>query len=281
MNPHPPQTNTRPHGNRGRGRGRGRGGPPYPRPGPSAFAAAKGPNVPRHSAIHPNTPVSIILKEDQPTGRQVSGLVADVLTRGDHHRGVKVRLKDGRVGRVQKVLEGLPTASGGTSQVTEGGNGRPQLDGATMEESPASSDDTTSGYGRSRGGGDRGWNRGNYRGGRGRGRGGFRPYSISSPRGEDGNERSEATYDLTAFIRGGRRGGRNGYRAMGSFHQGRGGFGNTEGQVVFGEEIQLSPLSSEELLANSPNDDPIARCPVCGEFEGDEVAVSHHVETHF
>lgn len=48
--------------------------------------------------------VSVILKEDQPTGRQVQGIVEDVLTRHDHPRGVKVLLMDGRVGRVQEVL---------------------------------------------------------------------------------------------------------------------------------------------------------------------------------
>jgi len=25
----------------------------------------------------------------------------------------------------------------------------------------------------------------------------------------------------------------------------------------------------------------VAKCPVCGEFEGDEPAVAHHVEQHF
>jgi hypothetical protein len=25
----------------------------------------------------------------------------------------------------------------------------------------------------------------------------------------------------------------------------------------------------------------VATCPVCGEFEGDESAVAHHVESHF
>ena len=47
---------------------------------------------------------SVILKEDQPTGRQVHGIVEDVLTQHDHPRGVKVLLMDGRVGRVQEVL---------------------------------------------------------------------------------------------------------------------------------------------------------------------------------
>ena len=39
----------------------------------------------------------------------MQGVVADVLTKGDHPRGVKVRLVDGRVGRVQR-LAGTETA---------------------------------------------------------------------------------------------------------------------------------------------------------------------------
>lgn len=34
----------------------------------------------------------------------MTGIVADVLTSGDHPRGVKVRLRDGRVGRVQGLV---------------------------------------------------------------------------------------------------------------------------------------------------------------------------------
>ncbi|KAF3106737.1 hypothetical protein TWF569_005318 [Orbilia oligospora] len=282
--PHPPPTAPRPHGHRGghggrgrgQGRGRGRGssgggGTSHPRPGQSAFAATNGLNpVPRHSAIHTNTHVSIVLKEDQPTGRQVTGLVADVLTRGDHHRGIKVRLKDGRVGRVQRVLHGVPESS---STVQSGSAGGGQLDGAAMEESSSGFQNVN--LGDRRGGGG---HRSNYRGGgRGRGRGGFRPYNVSSARGEDGNERSEATYDLTAFIRGGRRGGR--YRNQ----RGGRGFGDTDAGGSGGrwEELELSSLGSEEFLENSPSNDPIIRCPVCSDFEGDETAVSHHVEAHF
>ncbi|KAK6345276.1 hypothetical protein TWF718_007201 [Orbilia javanica] len=297
--PHPPPTAPPPHGNRGghgggrgqgqgqgqshgrsRGRGRGRGGgPQYPRPGPSAFSATNGSNtVPRHSVIHTNTPVSIILKEDQPTGRQVTGLVADVLTRGDHHRGVKVRLKDGRVGRVQRVLEGGVSESSGGGQAV---GGAPS--GAVATEGGSSGFQDSNWGGRGGRGGNRGDYRGDYRGGRGRGRGrgGFRPYSTSSPRGEDGNERSEATYDLTAFVRGGGRGGGRGGR-NGYWRGGRGaGNINTGGFSGYGEEIQLSPLGSEEFLENGPKEDPVVRCPVCGDFEGDETAVSHHVEAHF
>lgn len=60
--------------------------------------------VPRHSQIKAGTLVSIVLKQDQRTGRQVQGAVANILTRGDHPRGVKVRLTDNRIGRVQKLV---------------------------------------------------------------------------------------------------------------------------------------------------------------------------------
>jgi len=61
-------------------------------------------SVPSYNQISRGMEVSIILKEDQPTGRQVQGIVEDVLTQHDHPRGVKVLLMDGRVGRVQEVL---------------------------------------------------------------------------------------------------------------------------------------------------------------------------------
>lgn len=59
--------------------------------------------VPKTSAVVPGAGVSIVLKEDQRTGREVQGTVRDVLTRGDHHRGIKVRLTDGQIGRVQRM----------------------------------------------------------------------------------------------------------------------------------------------------------------------------------
>ncbi|KAL8960213.1 MAG: hypothetical protein Q9193_003039, partial [Seirophora villosa] len=59
--------------------------------------------VPPHHSLHRNTPVLIVLKADQTTGKLTSGLIADVLTRGNHPRGVKVRLQDGRIGRVQAL----------------------------------------------------------------------------------------------------------------------------------------------------------------------------------
>lgn len=59
--------------------------------------------VPTTRDVVPGARVNIVLKVDQPTGRTVSGTVKDVLTRGDHHRGIKVRLADGRIGRVQTM----------------------------------------------------------------------------------------------------------------------------------------------------------------------------------
>lgn len=59
--------------------------------------------MPTTQQVVPGAAVSIVLKEDQPTGREVQGIVQDLLTRGDHPRGIKVRLTDGRVGRVQRM----------------------------------------------------------------------------------------------------------------------------------------------------------------------------------
>ena len=49
--------------------------------------------------------VLIVLKRDQRTGKLTRGVVRDVLTRSARHpHGIKVRLRDGRVGRVQKIV---------------------------------------------------------------------------------------------------------------------------------------------------------------------------------
>ena len=48
--------------------------------------------------------VSIVLKEDQRTGKQTRGIVQDLLTNSTFHpHGIKVRLRDGKVGRVQVI----------------------------------------------------------------------------------------------------------------------------------------------------------------------------------
>lgn len=54
--------------------------------------------------IRPGLEVSIVLKQDQRTGRLTRGIVKDILTSSPTHpHGIKVRLTDGQVGRVQKI----------------------------------------------------------------------------------------------------------------------------------------------------------------------------------
>jgi uncharacterized repeat protein (TIGR03833 family) len=54
--------------------------------------------------IRPGLAVSIVLKQDLPTGKLTQGIVKDILTKSAFHpHGIKVRLEDGRVGRVQHI----------------------------------------------------------------------------------------------------------------------------------------------------------------------------------
>lgn len=55
--------------------------------------------------IRKGSHVRIVLKNDQRTGKLTEGYVKDLLTSAPkHHRGIKVRLEDGQIGRVQKIL---------------------------------------------------------------------------------------------------------------------------------------------------------------------------------
>ena len=50
--------------------------------------------------------VNIVLKKDQRTGLLTEGIVKDILTSAPkHHLGIKVRLDDGQIGRVQEILD--------------------------------------------------------------------------------------------------------------------------------------------------------------------------------
>ena len=54
--------------------------------------------------ITPGASVDIVLKADQRTGKLTSGTVKDILTNSSTHpHGIKVRLTDGQVGRVQVI----------------------------------------------------------------------------------------------------------------------------------------------------------------------------------
>ena len=55
--------------------------------------------------IKPGITVKIIQKPHQRTGQLTEGVVKDILTKSPvHQRGIKVRLDNGIVGRVQEIL---------------------------------------------------------------------------------------------------------------------------------------------------------------------------------
>jgi uncharacterized repeat protein (TIGR03833 family) len=55
--------------------------------------------------IRSGVEVDIVLKKDQRSGRLTRGIVKDILTKSaSHPYGIKVRLSDGQVGRVKKIL---------------------------------------------------------------------------------------------------------------------------------------------------------------------------------
>ena len=50
--------------------------------------------------------VSIVLKQDQRSGKLTSGIVKNILTNSRNHpHGIKVRLQNGQVGRVKEIIE--------------------------------------------------------------------------------------------------------------------------------------------------------------------------------
>ena len=157
-------------------------------------------NVPGISQVLPGKAVSIVLKADQRTGREVQGVIQDVLTRGNHPRGMKVRLQDGRVGRVQRMA-----SAGEVSAATQ------------AERWPVSS--PTQESARSARGGR--WQR------------------------EDDSQMPPAR-SLADFI------------------------------PALEEQQSTGKQSDQPTFATAT-----AKCPICNNFEGDETAVSHHVEQHF
>jgi len=57
------------------------------------------------SNITEGTEVFVVLKRDQRTGKLTRGVVKDLLTRSENHpRGIKVRLEDGKIGRVREIV---------------------------------------------------------------------------------------------------------------------------------------------------------------------------------
>ncbi len=59
----------------------------------------------KRSNIKPGSHVSIVLKQDQRSGKRTEGIVKDILTKSaTHPHGIKVRLENGAVGRVKEVF---------------------------------------------------------------------------------------------------------------------------------------------------------------------------------
>ncbi|WP_349256734.1 YwbE family protein [Methanocella sp.] len=55
--------------------------------------------------IRPGLEVDIVLKQDQRTGKRTRGIVKEILTNSSFHpHGIKVRLTNGQVGRVQEII---------------------------------------------------------------------------------------------------------------------------------------------------------------------------------
>lgn len=69
----------------------------------SGIEVTPDPTVREH--IRPGLHVLIYLKEHQKIQQYTEGFVGSILTNSlVHNRGIKVRLTDGRVGRIQKIL---------------------------------------------------------------------------------------------------------------------------------------------------------------------------------
>ncbi|KAF2103588.1 hypothetical protein NA57DRAFT_32421 [Rhizodiscina lignyota] len=224
-------------------RGRGQGSRPYQRP--SSLSTRPIPTIDQLAA---NTPVSIVLKQDQPTGRQVQGFVAEVLTSGNHPRGIKVRLTDGRVGRVQG-LASAEEAESGTSSDQLGRNGEMMgREGARSFEGQTSAratvayhDVRTDGY--------------DYD---------YEQQERSGPSLED--------YIVSKAPRGRRKGAQAADASSGSPAIS----GNPSSTLETHDDSELGD-GSKTAAFNSAT----TVCPVCHTFEGDEDAVAHHVASHF
>ncbi|EHY51972.1 hypothetical protein HRR83_003466 [Exophiala dermatitidis] len=91
--------------------------------------------VTQYSQIKPGLLVSIVLKADQRTGRQVQGTVSQLLTRHNHPRGIKVKLTDGRVGRVQQILPQNQNSNSRQQRIMESNN--PWADASSQNTSNA------------------------------------------------------------------------------------------------------------------------------------------------
>ena len=87
--------------------------------------------VPRISQLQSGTGVNIVLKGDQRSGKLTTGRIADILTKGDHPRGIKVCLTNGQIGRVQSLSSSLSPSALQSSSNDRGIASQPQNHQAT------------------------------------------------------------------------------------------------------------------------------------------------------
>lgn len=60
----------------------------------------------KRNELKPGLHVQIVEKRNQRAGTLTEGIIARILTSSPQHpRGIKVMLEDGKVGRVQKIIE--------------------------------------------------------------------------------------------------------------------------------------------------------------------------------
>jgi uncharacterized repeat protein (TIGR03833 family) len=77
----------------------------FQRPAPVDLSATGEPGGTLRSQIRRGQRVAVVLKADQESGALTEGVVQDILTSSpEHHRGIKVRLESGQVGRVRRLL---------------------------------------------------------------------------------------------------------------------------------------------------------------------------------
>ncbi|CCU74457.1 hypothetical protein BGHDH14_bgh00363 [Blumeria hordei DH14] len=187
----------------------------------------KNPTVPTSQQVCIGTSVSIVLKEDQCTGRQVQGLVKEILTRRDHPRGIKVRLQDGRVGRVQVIMM-KPVRDSLAEIVDEslknfGTNSISTVDRARPRRSQVSD---------------------------------FRLDGFDEPK--------QVTASLDDYM-------------VVKKNKNKGKPRKPRKNSISGEDQDHG--SSKEAQFTPGDETP--SCPVCGDFDGDELALIHHVNSHF
>ncbi|KAI2466323.1 hypothetical protein F4781DRAFT_355482 [Annulohypoxylon bovei var. microspora] len=203
--------------------------------------------VPKTTEVIPGAVVNIVLKADQRTGREVRGTVRDVLTRGDHYRGIKVRLTDGRIGRVQSMSSVPPASSSGPDDATLISSPAPPEDEAAVSANQTVSMETHPRERRPR----------------------YRDVRLDEPL-----EVPPEQTDLSAYIVPAKRKGKG--KGKGKNKNGPKESGQQDGSARHGGVSGSNDSSSVADVTSAT-----ATCPVCGTFEGDETAVAHHVAEHF